>query len=96
MNNDYLKPFFATAGLISLLAFGFVMFRTYQDSTSVKVDTDKAIIKTLSSFTVKDNPNAESDYERLNDYIPKTDKGEAFKVEKVTQKLNELRAFGTK
>lgn len=94
MYDEDLKHLGALAGFIALLSCGFVLFITYQNSE--KLDTDKTTINTLSSFTVKNNPNAKSDYERLAAYIPKTDKGEAFKAEKTTQKLNELRTFGTK
>lgn len=59
-------------------------------------DTDVTRINNLSSFTVKNNHNAEKDYDRLVSYQPKTHEGEGFKMEKVTQKINELNAFSKK
>lgn len=77
-----------------VICAGFFCYSTYQKSTNL--DNDKTTINALSSFTVKNNPNAENDYDRLVAYSPKTDKGEDFKAEKVNQKLNELNTFGKK
>lgn len=59
-------------------------------------NTDKTTINKLSSFTVKNNPNAERDYEHLVAYRPKTSYGDDFKTKKAIQKLNELNTFGKK
>lgn len=89
-----LQSTFMLGVILALLAGAFGIYNMYRNSTTL--DTDKTTINTLSSFTVKNNPNAEKDYERLAAYQPKTDEGENFKTEKVTQKLNELNAFNTK
>lgn len=94
MHDKDAKHTFTLAIVLSTLAVVFGVYITYQNSTNI--DNDKTTINALSSFTVKNNPNAENDYDRLVAYKPKTDKGEDFKAEKVNQKLNELNTFGKK
>lgn len=91
---DQVKNLNILVASMAVIFAGFFGYITYQNSTNV--DNDKTTINALSSFTVKNNPNAENDYERLVAYTPKTDKGDDFKAEKVNQKLNEIRTFGKK
>lgn len=80
-----------------VLSLVFVVFFAYNMSRSESnKNTDIASINALSSFTVKNNKNAEEDYERLAAYTPKTNEGTDLKAKKVDQKLKELQTFGTK
>ena len=79
-----------------LIVFFLGLFVYSINKSITNLDTDKTRINTLSSFTVKDNPNAEREYELLVAYQPKTDKGEDIKIKRAIQKLDELNTLGKK
>lgn len=76
------------------VALLFIGVTSYKQTDEFK--QDKYAISALASFSAKNNPNAQSDYEKLSAYTPKTNDGDKLKSEKMSQKLNEIRAFENK
>lgn len=76
---------------VSLMIIGVT---SYKQSDEFK--QDKYVISALASFTAKNNPNVQSDYDKLAEYSPKTDEGERLKSEKMSQKINEIQTFKNK
>lgn len=79
--------------LILLLTTVTIAFITVTFRQIVQTDEDKRILTELSSFTVKNNSDVQSDYDKLAEYIPKTDDGEKFKDIKMKQKLSQIEAY---
>ncbi len=82
-------------GILAFAVLGMIFIGMLSYSYSNR-DTDVTRINNLSSFTVKNNPNAEKDYYRLVSYKPKTNYGDDFKTKKAIQKLDELNTLGKK